>query len=408
MRIIITIISLFAINFQLLCVSPEVGSYLKVSPRKGDAIINLLKRYSLEGQSNMEFFIKRNSNLLGPQNGLFMHKEYELPILVASFNGVNIRTSLNISDYNIAKKIQDYNISMHSKKLKKHDYRTDKILWVPFLELGIENMMQIKQGDAPSKTGAKQDDALSKNAIRNLALFGDKSSAFKKTDSKLQDHIFYLIAGHGGPDPGAIGYRDGNELHEHQYAYDVTLRLAKKLMESGAEVFIIVQDESDGIREEKYLPKSGSEILINGDSISSVQVTRLKQRTDIVNELYRKNNKKGSKHLLIETHVDSRITDKRIDIFFYHQPDSDEGKRFCEALLGTIKEKYDKNQPGRGYSGTVSARNLYTLRNTTPVGVYIELGNIQNANDQIRLIEPSNRQAIANWLYLGILKAYNK
>lgn len=407
MRKIIVLISILIINCQIFAKTPEIGSYLKVKPKRGDAIIDLLKRYELSEKNNIEFFVKQNAGNFAANNGLLLHKEYELPILIASYNGKNIRTSLNINDYEIAKGIQDYNSVVHSKGLKKQSYKIDKILWVPFLEFDIENKIQTSQKEPAKKELEKKEVPITKNSSKTIALFGDKVQNFKKNDNKLQNHIFYLIAGHGGPDPGAVGFRDGNELHEHQYAYDVTLRLAKKLMESGAEVYMIVQDENDFIREEKYLPKSGTELLINGDSISPVQVTRLKQRADIVNNLYH-SNKKKNQHLLIEVHVDSRITDKRIDIFFYHQPGSDEGKRFCDVLLNTIKEKYDINQPGRGYRGTVTSRNLYTLRNTAPTGVYIELGNIQNPNDQIRLIEPSNRQAIANWLYLGILKAYNK
>ena len=44
------------------------------------------------------------------------------------------------------------------------------------------------------------------------------------------------------------------------------------------------------------------------------------------------------------------------------------------------------------------------IRKTLPVTVYIELGNIQNELDQVRLIENNNRQAIANWLTDGFLK----
>jgi N-acetylmuramoyl-L-alanine amidase len=36
--------------------------------------------------------------------------------------------------------------------------------------------------------------------------------------------------------------------------------------------------------------------------------------------------------------------------------------------------------------------------------VYIELGNITNTFDQKRLLMADNRQAIANWLYLGVHK----
>jgi N-acetylmuramoyl-L-alanine amidase len=43
------------------------------------------------------------------------------------------------------------------------------------------------------------------------------------------------------------------------------------------------------------------------------------------------------------------------------------------------------------------------LRETkVPQAVYIELGNIQNPYDQLRLVLPKNRQALANWIFDAI------
>ena len=44
------------------------------------------------------------------------------------------------------------------------------------------------------------------------------------------------------------------------------------------------------------------------------------------------------------------------------------------------------------------------IRESHPATVYIELGNIMNTQDQKRFIMESNRQAVADWLALGILK----
>ena len=56
----------------------------------------------------------------------------------------------------------------------------------------------------------------------------------------------------------------------------------------------------------------------------------------------------------------------------------------------------------------MSERNLFVLRNTTPVAVFLEVGNIQNAQDQKRLVIADNRQALANWITLAIEKDYRK
>ena len=53
-----------------------------------------------------------------------------------------------------------------------------------------------------------------------------------------------------------------------------------------------------------------------------------------------------------------------------------------ENWYDIVKKKYAKYQKGRGYKGTVKPRNLHMLRETKPIGVYVELGNIQNDKKQ--------------------------
>ena len=72
----------------------------------------------------------------------------------------------------------------------------------------------------------------------------------------------------------------------------------------------------------------------------------------------------------------------------------------------TFSDHYDKHQPDRGFTGTVSTRTLYVLDKTLPVGIYAELGNIQNSFDQRRFLQSDNRQALANWMCRGFIKDY--
>ena len=77
-----------------------------------------------------------------------------------------------------------------------------------------------------------------------------------------------------------------------------------------------------------------------------------------------------------------------------------------------MKDTFESNMisisHNRGFSGTVSGRNLYVLSHTTPASVFVELGNIQNTFDQRRLVINSNRQALAKWLMEGFLKDYKE
>ena len=238
-------------------------------------------------------------------------------------------------------------------------------------------------------------------------LFGKEMAEYKVTSSELKGCCFYLVSGHGGPDPGAIGKMGNVELHEDEYAYDIALRLARNLMQEGAEVHIIIQDAKDGIRDDSYLSNSKRETCM-GDVIPLNQVQRLQQRCNKINALYQKDRKNYSYCRAIFIHVDSRSKGKQTDVFFYHSNKKAVSKRLANNMKDTFESKYGKHQPNRGFSGTVSGRNLYVLSHTTPASVFVELGNIQNSFDQRRLVINSNRQALAKWLMEGFLKDYKE
>lgn len=236
-------------------------------------------------------------------------------------------------------------------------------------------------------------------------LLGKEYAAYKITSNELSGACFYLVSGHGGPDPGAIGIYQGRQLHEDEYAYDIILRLARELLSRGAKVHIIIQDKKDGIRDGHVLANSKRETCM-GDPIPLNQVARLKQRCDWVNKLYRKDKSNYKRAVFI--HVDSRSKGQQTDVFFYNAPKSTKGRRLANNLHRTFDKKYDKHQPNRGFTGTVSARNLYVLANTSPASVFVELGNIQNTFDQRRFVISSNRQALAKWMMEGFITDYKK
>jgi N-acetylmuramoyl-L-alanine amidase len=237
-------------------------------------------------------------------------------------------------------------------------------------------------------------------------LFGEKYNSVSVVSNELKGAIYYLASGHGGPDPGAVGKYGNHTLCEDEYAYDVTLRLARNLIERGAKVYIITQDPNDGIRDEQFLKPDKDEVCYPKKTIPLSQLQRLRQRTDIINRLYVKH--KNQFQRLIEIHVDSRSNKENIDVFFYYDNRSTEGHSAAVTLLQTFNEKYKQSQPGREYEGSVSERNLYIMKNTYPPTVFIELGNINHERDQKRLIVTDNRQALANWLRDGLIKDYEK
>lgn len=338
----------------------------KATPKAGEGISSFLLRHNRSPKKYYDDFIELNKQKLGKNNVLKVGMTYVIPPVKKSTTASAKTTSAK--------------------------------------NTGARNT-------ASESAGTKQPSSKAKSTkigtTINEPLFGKQLANVKVTSNRLAGACFYVVSGHGGPDPGAIGKVGRYELHEDEYAYDIALRLARNLMQEGAEVHIIIQDAKDGIRDDSYLSNSKRETCM-GDAIPLNQVQRLQQRCDKINALYRKDRKNHSYCRAIFIHVDSRSKGKQTDVFFYYSNKKGDSKRLANNMKDTFESKYGKHQPNRGFSGTVSGRNLYVLSHTTPASVFVELGNIQNAFDQRRLVINSNRQALAKWLMEGFLKDYKE
>lgn len=293
--------------------------------------------------------------------------------------------------------------------LRRHN-RTRKEHFQQFIDLNQKKLgknnsliLGVKYQLPPLSTTASVSSGNKKGTKKKEPLFGKKYEDYTIESNELAGACFFLVCGHGGPDCGAIGKLDGRELHEDEYAYDITLRLARALMTKGATVHIIIQDKNDGIRDDKFLKNSKTETCM-GDPIPLNQVQRLKQRCDKINSISRKSPEKYQRAIFI--HLDSRNKSHQTDVYFYYTGNKQASKQFTTTLRNKFEEQYKKHQPNRGFKGTVSTRNLYVLNNTTPISAFAELGNMQNSFDQKRFVNKNNREALAKWLCKGFIQDY--
>lgn len=378
--LVLTILHLFPAQAQ-------ETEYVSIEARTGDTMYGLLKRFQLPtGSCMIDQFVALNQ--LSQNRFLLSGSIYKIPIAIHQYNGQSIRSTLGIQNFDSAKQIANYNQTLWKAGIKPNDYFKDEILWVPH-HLTVCGSNEIKMVE-PAKA--------------HYAIFGDKWEEVPLLDDQLKGQVFYIVSGHGGPDPGAIGTYKGQSICEDEYAYDISLRLAHKLLSHQAAVYLITRDPNDGIRSEAVLECDKDEVSWKKEKMPYKQVKRLSQRAKAINKLYASHKKSAAKQILLVLHVDSRSLNERIDMFFYHHPKSKSGKALAKTLKNTVNEKYQKYQKNRGYEGTVGSRNLFMLREPLPTTVYIELGNIRNAKDQKRFVLESNRQAVANWLADGLLK----
>lgn len=398
---------------------------LSVEARRGDGIYSLLRRYDLVAYGcNIDEF--KRLNRLTNSSRLLVGYRYDLPIEVYRYDGTSIRTTTGNDSWDRAVAIKEYNEQLVASGLRESDYRDDLILYVPYHidHCSGDPVLENRQPDIVNlgeNAGSQEElDRLKDRAAdrqpiavpdqvtlagpRTFKIFGEAHAQVPLIDRELAGRIFYIVAGHGGPDPGAVGRRGNHLLAEDEYAYDVALRLCRNILQHGGTPYMIIRDENDGIRDDEYLIPDNDETIWGGASLPRSQKARLFQRSDIINALYDENLEKGIiDQTMIAIHIDSRHRGQRIDVFLYYPEGDLQGAHRAEQIQRTFSAKYDQYRPGRGYAGSVSERDLHMLRETKPSGVYIELANIANSSDQQRIINPRNRQLLADWLLLGLI-----
>ncbi len=376
------------------------SKFHKAPALPGDGVYSLLRRYHLDKFScnHTEFY---TLNHLDKNSPLKVGRYYFLPLLLYKFNGKTIRSSIGIDNWELAKRIEAYNDSMLEDGFRKKSFREDKELWVPYHFLNCPN------ADIPPTVSSQNSGELNlSNKVggsRIFPIFGKKYQHVPIGSDRLQGKVFYIVSGHGGPDPGAVGKKGNFVLCEDEYAYDVALRLTRNLIAQGATAYMITRDPDDGIRDKKFLGCDNDELIWGNDRILRAQKPRLIQRSNAINALYEKHRKQGvTNQTAIIIHVDSRSRREQTDLFFYYQKDSARSKQIAENLQETMRRKYKKYQRNRHYHGSVTFRDLHMLRELLPASVYIELGNIRHPFDQQRIILKQNRQALADWLTDGL------
>jgi len=215
--------------FTLLCFFVQLNVFAQldyddriVVAQQGEGIFAILRRMDLEPEIYLKSFIELNSEKLGVDSLLVAGNTYILPEKIS----VDVKDGIS--------------------------------------EIPVKAEVKLKEVHATPPA-----------MIKTYPVFGAEYQNVALISNKLYGAVFYLVSGHGGPDPGALGTYGNYTLSEDEYAYDVVLRLARNLISHGAEVHIIIQDPNDGIRDESVLPLDNDETALPGEVIPVNQRARL-------------------------------------------------------------------------------------------------------------------------------------
>lgn len=402
---------LILIACLLVSLNAKGQQYVVAELQKGEGGYALLRRYGLDvSPCNLTEFYRINGLTYG--SALTLGKKYNVPVKIFQYNKSSIRSTVKNFDLVKALEVERYNKWLQTQNLKPVYFLQDLKLWVPYYvyNCNYDNLVLSTQTEKPQEKTTTSPPAevpkkeeIKKNTL-DIPLFGDKHRQVEILGNELRGQVFYIKSGHGGPDPGAMAKIDDKIYCEDEYAYDIALRLGRELIQHGAIVHFIVYDPDDGIRDEEYLPCDKDELHAGKREIQVNQIQRLRTRVQIINDFYASYRKKGiNKQKFISIHIDSRNESLELDTHFYYQEGSKVGQDMAVNTQAVFEKKFGE-LGSRKYTGTVKARDLYVVKYSQPPCLFVEVGNIQNVNDQKRILDPDNRQTLADWLYEGITK----
>ncbi len=204
---------------------------------------------------------------------------------------------------------------------------------------------------------------------KEIPIFKGELASLRIKDSTLKHAVFYVLTNKvKGVEEGAKKSKDG-----------ISVRMARKLLQSSARVYLLYSSPSDSL-----------------DLIDFVSV---------INKKYLKHN--GDYQRLLVINTDDMSTKSKTDVTVYHYAESKEGKEFADNILKVFGKNTIKYTSLNEYSEVfIDAKNIAFAKNILPTITFIDMG-VKGANNKKTLKVTTNKKNIADLITSGILSDYS-
>ena len=203
------------------------------------------------------------------------------------------------------------------------------------------------------------------------------SFCFAFTDSKQTDTVpshnytVVLDAGHGGSDPGSIGYK--TKVNESDLNLRYVLSLKEKLEKSGINV---------------VLTRTSDKALVDGRG-KEFKKQDMAKRKELI--------KNTRPNMVISLHQNSSKNHSFRGAQVFYDKTSEISKQIADKIQKEFNESLIN---GKKYA---SPGDYYMLKCTSAPSVIIECGFLSNAEEELLLLSADYQEKILNSIYLGII-----
>lgn len=192
----------------------------------------------------------------------------------------------------------------------------------------------------------------------------------------LGTKIIVLDAGHGGPDPGAVGKTKVLEK-------DVNLAVAKRVegfIQQGGGKAIMIRDQDEDLGTSQALLKRKREDLAE----------RIRIATESNADVY------------LSIHANSFPNEKLTGPQAFYHADSAEGRALAQAMQSEL------NKMVVGKRVAKANKDFFILKKANQAAVTVELGFLSNPTEEQLLTTPEHQQKLAWAIYQGLCDYFAK
>ena len=325
-------------------------------------------------------------------NGSFVNNKTEK--IVIYVQGLKIKLSNNISFI----VVEDKTYQMKSKLFKNNDQ-----YYAPIDD--FFNILFLHGADQYSVDYSKM--SISLNSIsKKSPETVDMNVDLKKEKNKWKLDTIIIDPGHGGKDPGAIGYRG---TKEKDVTLDVAKRLAKKIERNMKINTVLTRDEDTfiGLRERSKLANAQNGKLFISIHANSAEDQRahgfetyligVNKNAAAVRTAARENAVLALEGSDIQTLTDEALIKATITQASF----ASGSERFAALVQEEMNKRLQSKDRG------VKQAGFYVLAYTSMPNVLIELGYISNPSEEKKLRSSQYKDALATSIYRAIVKYQN-
>ena len=249
------------------------------------------------------------------------------------------------------------------------------ILFCSFFAAGkpFKRPVNKSYGDVvPSELELKEYQELEHGVLTSVPNAVEENEYFEETDTSPSGNYTIVIdAGHGGPDPGSIGYK--TKVYEADLNLKISKMLETKLKSSGINV---------------VMTRTSDAALAEGRG-KAFKKRDMEMRKDIIKDI--------RPNMVVSIHQNSYTSHKLRGAQVFYDKSSEISKQIAEL----IQVEFKKSLPNA--NKCTSPGDYYMLKCTAAPSVIVECGFLSHEEEEKLLLTEEYQQKIVDAIYLGII-----